>query len=217
MLKSGIYIIKNMVSGKVYIGQAVDILKRWKNHKIEFKFNRNSKYLQSAYNKYGYLNIAFYVVEFCEPSKSILDKREQYWMDLYNSYDRKYGYNLSPTAGGSCTSYKHSDKTKALLSAKRKNKLRTEEAKAAIKAGWEKRKARGPVSEETKRKLSKSHKGKSHSKEIKLKMSVSRLGNKNAAGVKRSQSHIDALTKGRQRAAKEKISFIMTKAPIDVF
>lgn len=199
MKRSGIYAIWNSLTGKIYIGQAIHILKRWKNHKIELRLNRHRNvYLQSAYNKYGAVNMVFYVVEYCAVKD--LDRLEQEWMDFYNSSDRECGYNLSPTAGGSCLGFKHSEETRALLSAKRKNKPRSEEAKAAIKAGWLKRKAKGGVSEETKRKQSEVHKNKKPSLETKALMSKSRIGNQNAVGSKRSSSHIEALTEGRRKA-----------------
>jgi len=109
MMKSGIYAILNFEANKIYIGQAVHIGKRWKNHKIELRLNRHrNPYLQSAHNKYG-VYLVYYVIEYCH--KSVLDEREQYFMDLWNSYDREYGYNLSPTSGGSCEGFRHSEET----------------------------------------------------------------------------------------------------------
>jgi len=216
-MKSGIYAIWNSITNKIYVGQAVNISKRWKNHKIELKLNRHTnKYLQSAYNK-DRLFLVFYVLEFCEPTQEILDKREQYHMDLYDSSNREKGYNLCPTAGGSPLGYKHSDETLEKWSKQRKGKIRGPEARAAIKAGWEKRRANGPVSEETKRKLSESHKGKTQSLATKEKRSAAMIGNQNAANYKRSPEHIAALTAGRQKARAKEIYFTMVKISIDVF
>ena len=68
-MKSGIYAIWNSITNKIYVGQAVNITKRWKNHKIELKLNRHSnKYLQSAYNK-NCLFLVFYVLEFVSQYK----------------------------------------------------------------------------------------------------------------------------------------------------
>ena len=33
----GIYKIENIVNGKVYIGQSIDIYNRWQNHKTKLK------------------------------------------------------------------------------------------------------------------------------------------------------------------------------------
>ena len=52
-MKTGIYMIRNKVNNKAYIGQAVDIDKRWGEHIKEL--NNNKKYcnyhLQNAWNK----------------------------------------------------------------------------------------------------------------------------------------------------------------------
>ena len=50
----GIYKIENKVNGKVYIGQSIDIEKRWKSH-ISYlnKGIHRNKHLQSAWDKYG--------------------------------------------------------------------------------------------------------------------------------------------------------------------
>ena len=51
---SGIYKIENLIDGKVYIGQSINILRRLADHKSSLKYNRHHNgYLQRAYNKYG--------------------------------------------------------------------------------------------------------------------------------------------------------------------
>jgi group I intron endonuclease len=202
-MKSGIYAIRNMINDKIYIGQAVIISKRWKNHRVEFRLDRHANpYLQAAYNKHGKFNLAFYVIEFCAQSE--LDVREQFYMDLYNSYDREYGYNLSPTAGGSNTGHKHSDETKAAWSAQRKGKVRVGEALEALRAGAVKRKLTYVVSDKTKNLLSESHKGIIPSQETRAKRGVSMTGNQNSAGSKRDPAHLAALAEGRRKAKQKR-------------
>ena len=93
----GIYKIENKVNGKVYIGQSIDIKTRWKCH-ISYLNNgtHNNKHLQSAWDKYGKENFNFNVVEKCDVED--LNEREIYWIDKYDSYINKNGYNL--TLGG---------------------------------------------------------------------------------------------------------------------
>lgn len=97
MQKSGIYCIENLVNGKKYIGQSVDITSRWRKHKNELNNNVHfNDYLQKSWNKYGEDNFSFYVLEFCDIDK--LDDIEIYYIALYKTLNRESGYNL--TSGG---------------------------------------------------------------------------------------------------------------------
>ena len=54
-MKSGIYCIINNVNNKIYIGQALNLKKRFKEHKRTLKNNTHAnEYLQNAYNKYEF-------------------------------------------------------------------------------------------------------------------------------------------------------------------
>ena len=87
----GIYCIENLINNKKYIGQSIDIEKRWATHKSELNGDAhcNSK-LQNAWNLYGENSFKFYVIEMC--SKDVLDDLEQYYIKNLNSYHD--GYNL---------------------------------------------------------------------------------------------------------------------------
>lgn len=93
----GIYKIENKVNGKVYIGQSIDIEKRWKCHTSYLNSGiHHNKHLQSAWDKYGEENFEFKLVEECDAEN--LNQKEIYWIDYYDSYINKNGYNL--TFGG---------------------------------------------------------------------------------------------------------------------
>lgn len=88
----GIYKITNQVNGKIYIGQSTCIEERWKQHINKHR----DTYIHQAIVKYGVENFKFEIVEECEPIKSILDEREQYWINFYNcvipnGYNGTYG------------------------------------------------------------------------------------------------------------------------------
>ena len=88
----GIYKITNLKNGKIYIGQSIDVLERFIQHKSDLKGNRHvNKHLQSAYNLYGLKNFSFEILEEC--SKKELDKKEKYWIDYYGGVNSKTNYN----------------------------------------------------------------------------------------------------------------------------
>ena len=96
---TGVYVIRNKVNGKEYIGSAATSLKRrWKGHTDELKTGKHrNRYLQNAWNKYGANNFEFIVVERCPPDLCLI--REQFWLDEKKTYVRSVGYNIAITAG----------------------------------------------------------------------------------------------------------------------
>jgi group I intron endonuclease len=107
---SGIYGIKNIVNGKIYVGQASDIHWRWVHHQSDLRNNRHhNKHLQYSWNKYGEQNFDFYIIEEC--SIDDLDEKENYWINklrTYEGFDDCNGYNQD-LGGKGIRGYKHSD------------------------------------------------------------------------------------------------------------
>lgn len=86
----GIYAIKNQANGKVYIGQSVDIARRWRDHLNELKQNKHrNSHLQSAFLMYGVEAFTFEIIEEC--SREMLDELEHFYIREFNSL--KNGYN----------------------------------------------------------------------------------------------------------------------------
>lgn len=94
--KGGIYQIRNVVNGKVYVGSSVNLVKRRHTHFNELRKGIHTNgYLQRAFNKYGETNFVFEIIEFTTDRTNIL-KLEQYWIDKLKVVKR--GYNISPIA-----------------------------------------------------------------------------------------------------------------------
>lgn len=107
----GIYMIKNIVNNKVYIGQSIDIYRRWNNHKKELIKNiHRNNHLQGSWNKHGEENFIFKIIDEC--IKTFLDEKEIYWIQYYNSSNQKYGFNLD---GGGSNNKETSSETKEKL------------------------------------------------------------------------------------------------------
>ena len=93
--KSGIYQIRNLVNGKVYVGSSVNLHVRELSHFNSLKRNaHDNEKLQRAYNKYGLDKLVFEVLEYVE--KDMLLEREQYYIDTLNAVNE--GYNICPVA-----------------------------------------------------------------------------------------------------------------------
>jgi hypothetical protein len=89
---TGIYQITNINTQMCYIGQAVDIADRWRQH-IKRALNaepRTQNKLYPAMYKEGIENFTFEIIEECEQSK--LNEREDYWQDFYKA--KEYGYSI---------------------------------------------------------------------------------------------------------------------------
>lgn len=106
----GIYKITNQINGKVYIGQAQDVMKRWEEHKKMSKYN-NSKILYKAFKKYGIENFSFEVLEECEFDK--LSELETKYIEMYDCYGSK-GYNMTMGGEGSRGRYMSQEQKKNL-------------------------------------------------------------------------------------------------------
>lgn len=126
---SGVYQIKNINSGKIYIGSAaISITKRWHRHKSLLRGNKHyNKHLQNAWNKDGENSFEWSIVEEV-PDKNLVIEREQYHMDDTQCYERINGYNLCKVAG-SILGQKRSAETKRKMSISRTGILHTEETK----------------------------------------------------------------------------------------
>lgn len=93
MSNIGIYCIINRINNKVYIGQSLNLQKRFKEHKTDLKKGIHvNTHLQNAYNKYGVENFIFKVIMFCDASE--LNKYENFFIKIFHATDRNKGYNI---------------------------------------------------------------------------------------------------------------------------
>lgn len=117
MNSCGIYTITNQVDGKMYVGYSKHINRRKHVHLKELRRQKHSNpHLQNAWNKYGEESFLFEVLVECEEEH--LASEENYWCNLLNVHDKRYGYNergTSPTGSAKCSEY-----SKYLMSLKRK-------------------------------------------------------------------------------------------------
>ena len=89
--KIGVYKITNTKTDECYIGQSVDVYKRWSEHckcGLGIDTPPGNK-LYKAIQDYGLENFTFELITEC--SKEELDSKEKYFIELYQA--KEYGYN----------------------------------------------------------------------------------------------------------------------------
>ena len=127
----GIYVIRNNVTGKTYVGSSRDCLRRKGEHysRLRRGAHLNGK-LQASWNKHGEASFDFTVImSVLNPDH--LEAIEQSFLDDMKAV--KDGYNLAPIAGNTA-GWKASDETRKRMSdaaKKRDNSLQVKAMQAA--------------------------------------------------------------------------------------
>lgn len=93
-MTTGIYMIKNKINGKKYIGQSVNIERRWYDHKYKAFYKDEISFdspIHQAFRKYGVENFDFTILSECLVNE--LDQKEK---DLIVENQSMYpnGYNI---------------------------------------------------------------------------------------------------------------------------
>ena len=96
-MKKDIYIIKNKINNKVYIGQSVNSAERFVKHINDALHRPNNQVIHKAMVKYGISNFYY---EILESQIENYNEREQYWINYYNSIVPN-GYNVAIGGSGS--------------------------------------------------------------------------------------------------------------------
>lgn len=175
---SGIYLILNTKTRKIYIGQAQNIRKRWNDHRHALRHNKHpNRHLQAAWNKYAAKAFKFSVLEYCAIDR--LDSREQHYLNIY--IPKGDCYNLavdatSPMRGRKNTPESNTKRSDAL-------KGRTLSLEHRKKIGMANKGGKGStgriVTAATRQKLSVSHEHRlPMSDETKEKISIANRGRK---------------------------------------
>lgn len=83
-----VYMHRNKINNKVYIGQTCNIKVRW--HPISYK---GSSYFYNAIEKYGWDNFE-HIILIDNLSLEEANQKEKYFIKIYESTNRNKGYNL---------------------------------------------------------------------------------------------------------------------------
>ena len=167
--QTGVYRIRHIESGNLYIGSAANSFsKRWQNHRYYLrKGTHHNKHLQLAWNKYGEDAFVFEIVYVCD--RLFVLQVEQCFLDYHKSSNEAGLYNTQPVAG-SALGMIRSTATRQRMSDAMRGKRRSRavcEKMSASRKGVK-------FSEERKAKM----RGRSPSPETRAKLSLSGTGRK---------------------------------------
>lgn len=157
--RSGVYEIRNTISGKGYVGSSTNISRRWYQHRRRLGNNSHKNpYLQNAWNKYGGDVFDFRVLVYAETAEYI---RIENLLLATNNYE----YNIAK------------DATKSQLG--RPRSVKTKQKLSRINSGKNHPQYGTLHSEETRNKLSIANTGNRHTEETKRKISKATAGKNN--------------------------------------
>lgn len=141
-----IYLLRNKINGKIYIGKK-------KGHRVKESYYGSGTAISNAVEKYGKESFDREILDWAD-SLEALNEREKYWIEEYNAQSKEIGYNL--TAGGDGFAGHHSESARARIGAAHRGRPHSEEHRKKLSEAARKR---SPMSEETRRKISEGHKG----------------------------------------------------------
>ncbi len=124
-----IYLITNLVNGKVYVGQTWQRLKkRWYRHKAEAK-NGNKRHLYASLRLHGSENFTLELLGLAV-SQQRLDELESLWIEAFRSTNPTFGYNEKEGGKGG----KHTPETrKRIVQALQNPSVRAKQSASAHK------------------------------------------------------------------------------------
>lgn len=194
----GIYVIRNAVSGRVYVGSSLNIRRRIKSHlKLLRKGKHHSPRLQHSWDRHGE---GVFVYEKLEEVASADDlvPREQFWIDELRAHSQECGMNSLPRAG-SPLGRKLSAEAKARVSARQKGVPKSPEHNAAVSAA----KMGVPLSPEHAAKARVANLGRVFSAEVRARMSAGQKGRKQSAeAIEKQRAKVKGKKKSPEHIAK---------------
>lgn len=206
MAACGIYVIRHIGSGKVYVGSSVNVQQRWHAHRSMLRRGaHHSRRLQRAWTKYGESAFDFVVVVECTAND--LAEREQAEIDARDSYAG--GFNGRPIAEHS-GGFRHSAASREKISAVTRGRTLSDAHRLAIsealkgnRYGLGSKRSPEYVQRQSERLRGNTHAlGKKLPASFSQKLSERNRGNtygKAQAGVPKSEAHRASMAEGQKR------------------
>lgn len=122
-MKHFLYIIKNKITNKVYVGITNNLRSREIKHLYNLrKNNHHSKKLQNSFNKHGEDNFEFKMILEKDCTREEILSDEKRYIKLYNSFIEGYNMNLGGLENNGFSSKFSKDDVITICTVKEKNK-----------------------------------------------------------------------------------------------
>ena len=205
----GVYAIRNIVTGKVYIGSSVSLDDRKKTHIYKLRCNKHHcSYLQNSWNKHGEKAFVFESIKLVSDIHSLRDA-EQEQINYYK--DKKLLYNTSFDVQAPMRGRTLSEEAKRKIGEANKKrphpigeknpfygKHHSDETKRILR---EQRVCKSPT-EETRHKISLANKGRSISSEHRQRLSVALTGRIRS---EQHRKHLSEANRGKRHSEETKL------------
>jgi group I intron endonuclease len=101
--KPGIYRIRNIFNGRVYVGSSRNVQNRFKTHRDQLMAGtHNNRRLKNDFNDFGPAAFVFEILEWiARDNLNKIKEIEQQWLDASGCLVVATGYNICPTSNGS--------------------------------------------------------------------------------------------------------------------
>ena len=191
-----VYMHKNKINGKVYIG--ITSLKTWRRWDCGRGY-KNQILFYRAIEKYNWNNFE-HIILYEKLTKEEAEQKEIELIAYYKSNNKKYGYNIA-NGGNSIGSASEETRKKMSERMKKNNPMKNKETVEKMRQSQLGKK----LSEEHKQKLINANKGRKRTEEEKEKNRVAHLGEKNGMYGRRGKNH-PSYGKHLTEETKQKIS-----------
>lgn len=104
-----IYLITNTVNNKIYVGQH-----QYNKKHLDKSYHGSGSILKKAQDKYGLDKFKTIILDWAE-SIDDLNTKEEHWISYFDSFNSRYGYNMT-AGGGGTKGFIASEDTKRKLS-----------------------------------------------------------------------------------------------------
>ena len=127
--RRGVYQIRNLINGLIYVGSSEDLDNRWRIHQDRLKRgNHPNARLLADFQEHGLRSFIWEELELSDDDD--LYAREDWWIDKLRPYDPNIGYNMYPSANGK--GFVRSAEVRRRISDGHKGKRFTEEHRRKI-------------------------------------------------------------------------------------